>query len=351
LTRYSRNGASSRLRFLQYQAGLTASGIDLEVAPFFDSDYLRDRYAGRSPPLSRLVRYYARRVGRLAGAVAYDALWVEKEALPWVPAVIELRLFRDVPLIVDFDDAWHLRYGEASSPFAQLMLRQKLEAIARRADVVIVGNSFLERWAHTAGARQVVRIPTVLDLSRYAATPLPARGPFTIGWIGTPATVHYLETIRGALTRLLACADTRLLLIGVDRFTLAGPRVETRAWSEDTEDPLLRQMHVGVMPLHDGVWERGKSGCKLLQYMAAARPVVASPVGTALGVVEPGVNGAFANTEDDWVRTLSLLRGDRAATAAMGAAARRSVERAYSLELALPLLRDVLRSATRARAR
>lgn len=345
MTRYSRIGASSRLRFLQYRPGLTLNGIDLEVAPFFDGDYLRGRYAGQYPSLARLARYYGRRIKRLAGAGAFDAVWVEKEALPWIPAPLELSLLRGVPLIVDFDDAWHLRYGEASSPLVRVALKQKLEAIARRADVVVVGNPFLERWAEVAGARRVVRIPTVLDLARYSATPLPAGEPFTIGWIGTPETARYLETIRGALARLLARENTRLLLIGVDRFPLAGPGVELRTWSEDAEESLLRQIHVGIMPLKDGAWERGKSAYKLLQYMAAARPVVASPVGTALRVVEPDVNGVFATTEDDWVRRLELLRRDRAGAAAMGAAARRSVERSYSLALALPHIRDVLLSA------
>ena len=351
LTRYSRAGPSSRLRFLQYLPGLRAHGIEVEVAPFFHHDYLERRYAGHAPSPARLIGCYWRRIRDLARAPGFDVVWVEKEALPWMPAAAELSALCRSPLIVDFDDAWHLRYRDASSRIVRLALRRKLEAIARRADAVVVGNAFLQRWAEEAGAAKVTRIPTVLDLSRYSAGPPPSGSPFTIGWIGTPETIRYLDGIRGALTRLLDGGGTRLLLIGVRRFCLAGPHVETQAWSETAEDRLLQRIHVGVMPLRDGAWEHGKSACKLLQYMAAGRPVVASPVGTARTVVRSGVNGVFATTDGEWVTAIESLRADPAAAAAMGSSARRTVEASYSLELTLPKIADVLLAAAGARQR
>ena len=158
-------------------------------------------------------------------------------------------------------------------------LGKKLERMARRADFVIVANKLLQSWAEDAGATSVTCIPTVVDLRRYPQTALPAPEPFTIGWIGTPETAPYLDTTKGALKQVLAKENTRLLLDGAEPSFLPLPNVETQSWSEAREANLLQRMHVGIMPLPQGAWEYGKSGYKLVQYMAASRPVVASPVG------------------------------------------------------------------------
>jgi glycosyltransferase involved in cell wall biosynthesis len=351
LTRYGRTGASSRLRFLQYLPHLADHGIEAHPAPFLDDVYLKELYGGQRPSLQRVITFYSERLKHLAMANKFDVVWVEKEALPWIPACAELMALRSVPLVIDFDDAWHLRYTESSKPLVRLALADKLSRMARRADHVIVANRYLQDWAEDAGASRVCCIPTVVDLSRYAATPLPPPEPFTIGWIGTPETVHYLNTIRGALRQVLERSNTRLLLIGPGSARLDLPNVEAQPWSEGDETSLLQHIHVGIMPLLHGRWEYGKSAYKLVQYMAASRPVVASPVGANNDVVTGGVNGLFASTESDWVTSLERLRADPALAAAMGAAARATVERSFSLEATLPKIVEVLESAAKAKRR
>ncbi len=344
-TRYGRTGASSRLRFLQYAARLDEYDIDVHPAPFLDDDYLRELYAGRRPSMKRILGFYSERLRQIVRAQDFDVVWIEKEVLPWVPHWVGMTALGSLPTVVDCDDAWHLRYSESPNPLVRCALGKKLERIAKRADFVIVANKFLQSWAENAGARHVTCIPTVVDLRRYPRAPLPAAEPFTIGWIGTPETAPYLDTIKGALRQVLAKANTRLLLVGAKQPFLPEHDVETQPWSEASETSLLNRMHVGIMPLAQGAWEYGKSGYKLVQYMAAGRPVVASPVGVNCDVVEDGVNGFFAATEEEWVERLEQFRGNLALSAAMGAAARETVEKSFSLSATVPKVAEILRSA------
>jgi glycosyltransferase involved in cell wall biosynthesis len=274
---------------------------------------------------------------------------IEKEVLPWVPGWVARTVLGELPLVVDFDDAWHA-LQPLPQPFGALDPRQEARArMASRADFVIVANKFLQSWAEDAGATSVTCIPTVVDLRRYPQTALPAPEPFTIGWIGTPETAPYLDTIKGALKQVLAKENTQLLLVGAEPSFLPLPNVETQSWLEAREANLLQRMHVGIMPLPQGAWEYGKSGYKLVQYMAASRPVVASPVGVNCDVVKEGVNGFFAITEEEWIANLERFRGNIGLTSALGAAARQTVEESFSLRATVPKIAEILLSAAASR--
>jgi hypothetical protein len=196
LTRYGRTGASSRLRFLQYLPGLDRYDIDVHPAPFLDDVYLRELYDGRRPSMGRVLAFYSERLHCLVKSRDFDVVWIEKEVLPWVPDWLARTLLGTLPLVIDFDDAWHLRYSRSPNPLVRWTLGHKLERMAQRADFVIVANKFLQNCAEDAGAEHVTCIPTVVDLRRYPQTPLPPAEPFTIGWIGTPETAPYLDTIQ-----------------------------------------------------------------------------------------------------------------------------------------------------------
>lgn len=295
--------------------------------------------------MERIFAFYSERLRHLIRARDFDVVWIEKEVLPWMPHWVCLATLGSLPLVVDFDDAWHLRYSRSANPFVRWMLATKLERVAKRADFVVVANKFLQSWAEDAGARNITCIPTVVDLRRYPQGAMPPAEPFTIGWIGSPETAPYLDTIKGALRQVLAKDNTRLLLVGVDQSFLPLHNVETEPWSEATETSLLNRMHVGIMPLAQGAWEYGKSGYKLVQYMAACRPVVASPVGVNCDVVKEGVNGYFAVTEEEWVGRLEQFRDNLALTAALGSAARQTVETSFSLRETVPRVAKILRSA------
>ncbi len=165
----------------------------------------------------------------------------------------------------------------------------------------------------------------------------------TIGWIGSPLTSSYLDLLRPALAALTARIPLRLLLIGAAPTALAGLPVERVAWSQDTEAAEIARCDVGVMPLPDLPWERGKCGYKLIQFMACALPVVASPVGANRDIIVPGETGFLAARGADWVSMLSRLHHDPQLRRRMGEAGRRRAEQLYSLQITAPRLVDLLR--------
>jgi glycosyltransferase involved in cell wall biosynthesis len=194
------------------------------------------------------------------------------------------------------------------------------------------------------GARSIVRVPTVVDLSRYAVEAEPAGEEIRVGWIGTPSTMKYLQLLREPLLDVAKTRRIRLVTVGAAPLGDFGIPLEQHAWSEDTEAALLGTIHIGVMPLPDAPWERGKCGYKLLQYMAAGRPVIASPVGANADIVTPDV-GILAGNSAEWSRALTSLIDTEALRLALGRRARARVETFYSLQVMAPEVCAILAHA------
>ena len=346
LTRYGPLGASSRYRSYQFLPSLREQGFEIEVVPLLGDAYLRALYAREGVSRWRAATAYGRRVARLLQSRQFDLVWLEKEALPWLPSAIEAPLLAaGARYVVDYDDALFHRYDQHPSRAVRALLGRKIDRVMRGAALVIAGNRYLAGRAHAAGARRVAVLPTVIDLERYPPAPNTENGAFTIGWIGTPVTARlHLETIRQSLEAFCAGGTGRLLIIGSGDLGWRVP-VEVRAWAAETEVADLQEIDVGIMPLPDSPWERGKCGFKLVQYLACGRPVIGSPVGVNDEIIEPGVNGFKATTPEEWIGALDTLRSDRALRRRMGAAGRGLVERAYCLQVTAPILADHLRDA------
>jgi glycosyltransferase involved in cell wall biosynthesis len=345
LTRYCRNGASSRVRHYNYVPALKRAGFDVTIAPFFDEAYIEALYNGRRPSIGKVVKAYGNRVRQLLRSKHYDLLWIEKEAVPWIPAAWERALLARRAYVVDYDDAWYLRYAHHSRALIRHAIGRKLDDLAKHARLVVAGNSAIAEWAGSAGARRVIEMPSPVDLAHYPALPCPD-GPFTVGWIGTPVTAKYLALVAEPLRRLQAGHDAKVLVIGArDDFSLPGVTIERVPWREDSEAADLARCHVGIAPLHDGLWERGKCGYKIIQYMAATRATVASPVGANSRIVAHGQTGYLASTPQEWTDSLCALASDRALTGSFGANARRRVEELYSLHAATAKMIEALRQA------
>jgi len=354
LTRYDRLGASSRVRFLQFLDYLRGNGLTIDVAPFSNDAYVTALYAGcRLNPL-QVLGFYLRRLTALLGCRRYDLVWMEKEALPWLPAWLEALLLARVPTVVDLDDAWFHRYDRNRLAILRRLMGGKIDAVMRRAAVVVAGNAYLAERAANAGARRIEVIPTVVDLSRYRTAasapivPSAADNPLVIGWIGQPLNAHYLTKIEPALRQVAEHRPIRLRVVGAAvPAAWTGLPAESRPWSEATEIAEIGHFDVGIMPLDDTPWERGKCAYKLLQVMAAGKPVVASPVGVNRHVVRHAINGFLADTTEAWVSALNALAADTETRRSMGTEARRTVEDEYSLERVAPRLLAVLQEAAR----
>lgn len=343
LTRYESLGASSRIRFLQFLPELERAGFTFDVRPLLDNSYVTSLYGGPKVGAGNIVRAYARRFSALRSRMRYDLIWLEKEALPWLPAWMEIARLEGLPYVVDYDDAWFHRY---ENHWLSPVLGHKIDAVMRVAHTVVAGNDYLARRARQAGARYVEVVPTAIDLARYDDLPEePQRGTLTVGWVGIPLNAHYLAMIEPALRAVLATVPIQLNVIGAP----VPPQFEGFAaasfpWTEDTEVQHIAQFDVGVMPLHDTPWERGKCAYKLLQVMAAGKPVVASPVGANRQVVRHGVNGFLADTTDEWTDALRKL-ADPALRQRMGNEARKTVGGQYSTAIVTPRLVDILHKA------
>lgn len=347
LTRYGRLGASSRMRFLQFLPWLEQAGLECTVAPLVDDAQLQARYQKGSYELFGLIQSYWRRVRTLMQHHRFDVVWIEKEALPWLPAWFERLLLHSVPYVLDYDDAIFHNYDLHASAWVRWVLGRRIDRLMAGARLVVAGNAYLAQRARDAGAPWVEIVPTVIDLSRYLVKPalVPTGEPLRIVWIGSPSTVRYLALLREPLAALSQRFAFKLRVIGGSAIDLSGGDVEFVQWTEATEVASIQACDIGVMPLLDSPWERGKCGYKLIQYMACGKPVVASPVGINAQIVEPGINGYLAETTHDWVQALTALMADADLRQQMGAAGRAKVEREYAVQTNAPRLAAMLRTA------
>jgi glycosyltransferase involved in cell wall biosynthesis len=345
LTRYGRKGASSRVRHYGYLPALERAGFDVTIAPFFDDGHIDRLYGGKRLSIAALIKAYAGRFRQLVDSKRYDLLWIEKEALPWLPASLERALLTRGTYVVDYDDAWYLRYAHHSRAMVRRLIGRKLEDLVAGAALVVAGNSALANWASSSGAHRVIELPSCIDLDRYSVSPLP-EGPFTIGWIGTPLTAKYLALVAEPIRHLQANHGARLIAIGTgDDFSLPGVTMERISWSEETEVAALARCHVGIAPLVDGMWERGKCGYKLAQYMAVGRATIASPVGVNASIVVHGQTGFLAGTAKEWIDSLCALASNPALLTNFGVNGRRRAEEMYSLQVTSSKLVEALREA------
>jgi glycosyltransferase involved in cell wall biosynthesis len=353
LPRYSAAAPSSRYRFGQFLPALAGSGIDVEVKPLFDDWYMASLRRGERPPLSLLAGAY---LGRIGGALARrrpDLLWIEKELLPFLPWQLERALIGGgIPVLLDLDDCQFHRYDQHRWRWVRALLGDKIDRGMAAAGLVTAGSPYIAERAASAGAARIVTLPTAIDLTRYPVAPAPRlsrRDDFVIGWIGTPGNTRYLLELEQPLQRFAREANLRLVVIGgwpgALAGRLAGVAIEYRDWTEAAEIAELQAIDVGIMPLPDQPWERGKCGLKLLQYMASWKPAIASPVGVNTGLVEHGKTGFLAQTADEWLVALRQLSAAPALAQAMGAMGRLRIESDYALEVIAPRLVQLMLDA------
>ncbi len=341
LTRYGRQGASSRMRSFQYLPWLEANGVETTVAPLLSDVYVKGLQQGRKSWREALAAY-PQRVRTLLDSRCFDLVWIEQEALPWLPAGIELSLMsRETPFVLDYDDAVFHYYDQHQHSWVKWLLASKHPILMHRAALVVAGNAYLAAHASASGARRVELLPTVVDLERYQPASASAGAADdskpTVGWIGQRSTAGFLQPLAPVFERLRCEGLVQFRAIGIDASALGLP-MDSEAWSESTEVAAIQRLDVGIMPLVDGPFERGKCGYKLIQYMACGLPVVASPVGVNATIVEHGVNGFLASTVEEWEQALRTLAIDPALRQRMGQAGRAKVEREFCLQVAGPQL-------------
>ncbi len=342
-----------RYRIEQWAPRLAALGVEVTFAPFLDAGALDVLYRpGHVLTKARAtLRGHLRRRDDLRRAGDFDVAFVYREATLLGPPWLERRLARVLPLVFDFDDAIWLPASSAANAWASaLKPRGKTAELCRLARHVTAGNETLAAFARLhAGDERVSVVPSTIDLAAYPLRERPPNARPVIGWTGSATTLPYLEALVPALLRLRARVDFELRVIGPEPEPDAFEGLDLRVvpWSAASEADDLRAFDIGLMPLPDDEWSRGKCGMKALQYMALGIPPVVSPVGVNATLVEHGINGLHARTSHDWVAAGAVLLAHADARARLGAAARLTVERGYGADLHAPRVAAILHAAAR----
>ena len=303
----------------------------------YRNDYLRwGRTKPRSISLQPLwiTATVADRLLSIAAGRHADVALILRQALP---AFLPVEPFIRQPIVLDVDDAiWLNRGGD------------RAKKIARRSAAVICGNSFLGNYFGKWN-RNVYIVPTAVDTNRIMPRPGRVSARQVIGWIGTGDNLKYLYRIESAVQEvLLRHSQTELLIVSnqVPRFERISPeRIRFVPWSRDSERQAYLEMTVGLMPLEDSEWAKGKCSFKMLCYMAAGIPVIVSPVGMNRDVLTLGSVGLGPSTRDDWISAIETILGDSDLATRMGASGRAVAVKHFSVEAISPQIARVLRWA------
>jgi glycosyltransferase involved in cell wall biosynthesis len=341
LALYGAQAASTRYRLEQYVPGLIEEGIALHVVPLLGNQYIKSTFAGEKYSVRKLIGDYRNRLIKLAKQGMYDLAIVNGEMFPFLPGAIESRLLR-IPYIYDFDDAFFLKYRQKRFRGISFLLKDKFEPVISRAAAVLAGNHYLADYANQLNSATTF-LPSVVDTDRFVHLPSERDDIFTVGWIGSPSTSVYLDVLAPPLAQLGREGRVRFVVVGGRCKAIDEVEVVNLPWKEATEVNVINTFDVGVMPLFDDEWARGKCALKLIQYMACGVPVIASPVGANLDVVGDSY-GLLASDSDAWLGGLRRLRDDRALRRDMSVAGRQRIERFYSLRTALPIMTNAIKT-------
>ena len=339
-------GPSSRYRVFQFLPHFEAAGIDCRVDPLFGEAYfsilqVRPRALGTVLKIPYVLACFLKRLWTLLTLGRRDLIVIEGQLFPYAPPLAEwlLRWCR-YRVAVEMDDAIYLTPGH----------EKKMPTLLSMATGAIVGNDRLAAYAKQFSSRVSV-VPTVVDTERFVPDPMRSAGSseqrsdaITIVWIGLAYNLKCLDVLAPALRALQSRFRLTLRVVSSQPPQMPGVEIEFRPWDFQREVADLQDAAIGVMPLEDTEWARGKCGLKLLQYLAVGIPAVASPVGVNGDIIVNGENGFLASTEQDWYERLNALCRQPQLRARMGQAGRRTVNERYSLAVWGPRLADVYRT-------
>jgi glycosyltransferase involved in cell wall biosynthesis len=343
-----------RFRIEQWAPLLRAENIDVTFTSFLSPTTMDVLYqAGHHWEKFRgTIGGYARTLQAALRLEGFDVAYIYREAALLGRSWIERLIAARIPVIFDFDDAIYLGdVSPANSAFAWLKSGRKTHWLCRMSTAVVVGNFHLAEFARRYNPNVTI-VPSSIDTVRYRPVTVRANGgrhPLVIGWMGSSTTQRYLEDFAPVLRRIAERYPFELRVVSDRPPSLDGLPLRWRRWSAATEAAELADFDVGIMPLPDTPWTRGKCAMKALQYMGMAVPTVCSPVGVNRDLIRHGENGLLASSAEEWLDAVGDLFGDAALRLRLGEAGRRTVEGEYSAAVCASRFAAALRDAAAAR--
>ena len=328
---------SQRFRFEQYLPYLRKDGYEFDFSYLLDEKDDKAFYQpGRYLDKARIVtKSIWKRWREAQKARNYDLVFIQREAFMLGTAWFEKTIGKKTPMIFDFDDSiWMHEVSKANRHLAFLKNAAKTADIIKSARMVFAGNEFLASYAEQFNS-EVAIIPTTIDTEIYKPGIDKANGPVCIGWSGSFSTIKHFEMAIPALRRIKAKFKDKVYfkIIGDSTYYCNELATQAIGWKMATEIPDLNEIDIGIMPLPDDEWAKGKCGLKGLQYMALEIPSLMSPVGVNSDIIQNGVNGYLPANEDEWIGNLSILIEDSEKRKQVGKKGRETVESKYSVHV------------------
>ena len=330
---------SQRFRFEQYLDYLRQNGFDSDYSYLIDAAddkvlYSPGNYLGK---LGIFLKSSAKRLGNVLSLGKYDIVFIQREAFMLGTTLFEKLFARSSAKVVfDFDDSIWRNQGEAVGANSNLLFLKnpdKTKDIIAASDLIFAGNEYLADYARRFN-KNVVIVPTTIDTTEYQRVPVPPHpGRVCVGWSGSFTTIEHFETALPALRQLKAKYGERVYfkVIGDGSYRNEELGIVGLPWRKDTEIADLSEIEIGLMPLPDTEWAKGKCGLKGLQYMALEITTLMSPVGVNSTIIQDGVNGYLADQPEEWVAKISTLIDNEALRLEMGRAGRQTVVDHYSV--------------------
>jgi len=349
LVPYPTEGASNRLRVEQYLPFLRQEGIEYRVRPFVSRGFYRILYL-RGHYIKKVAYFILCTINRLFDiirAINFDIVFIHREAYPIGPPVIEslLRMLGK-KIIFDFDDAIFLPSTSKTNVFVERFKNpNKVANIIRMSDYVIAGNAYLKNYADKFN-KNIAVIPTPIDTDRYSRVPNAKKEKerIVIGWMGSVTTQDYLESMKEVFLSISREFHSVHFKIVGGKIDLNGVKnVEFKEWRLEEEIPDLLDFDIGIMPMPDDHWTRGKCGFKIILYMSMGIATVCSPVGVNTDIIKDGENGFLAEDSREWVDKLSRLIKDTDTRGYFSRKGRELAEHFYSLKVNAPQFIGVLK--------
>lgn len=326
---------SQRFRFEQYLSILKNEGIEFELSYLIREEDDRFLYSKGNylKKLQIFLRSIVRRVSEVFNASKFDYIFVQREAFMTGTTIFERWFAKRSKLIFDFDDSlWLSDDSTANKKLMWLKNPDKTSKIIKASALVVAGNQYLHDYAAKFNSNTTI-IPTTIDTALY----IPGnkrQKEIVIGWSGSFSTIKHFEESVEALEAIKKKYGNKISIqaIGDENYMNEKLRITGQPWKLETEIEDLNNFDIGIMPLPDESWSRGKCGLKGLQYMALEIPTIMSPVGVNTEIIQDGENGFLASTTEEWVEKLSLLIEDPELRERLGKAGRKTVEERYSVE-------------------